>query len=107
MGTADLKAKFKKASHEISMSTTQMAILMLFNEADELSFGDIQNATAMDPRALKKDLLSLACAKYKILKKDPKVRDTVAWCARVCKEEKGGGGERSRSRRPMLVFGLV
>ncbi|KNC55985.1 Cullin-3 [Thecamonas trahens ATCC 50062] len=71
-GTADLKATFGGKTKEISVSTTQMAILCLFNQADSMTFTEIRDATELDIVALKRDLLSLACAKYKILTKEPK-----------------------------------
>jgi cullin 3 len=55
-----------------------MVILMLFNnvnEGDSLSFTDLENATSISPAELKRHLQSLACAKFKILTKDPKGRE--------------------------------
>jgi cullin 3 len=68
-----------------------MVILMLFNnvnDGDSLSFKaclvsycsnckDIENATSIAPNDLKRNLQSLACAKFKILIKDPKSRDVA------------------------------
>jgi cullin 3 len=57
-----------------------MVILMLFNntnEGDSLSFTDIANATSIAPNELKRHLQSLACAKFKILLKDPKSREVA------------------------------
>lgn len=49
--------------HELNVSTYQMAILMLFNEADNLSYADISEATQIPPADLKRSLQSLACVK--------------------------------------------
>lgn len=49
--------------HELNVSTYQMAILMLFNEADRLSYVDIAEATQIPPADLKRSLQSLACVK--------------------------------------------
>ena len=68
-----------------------MVILMLFNElneGDSLSFQvypnsecclsqDIESATSISQNELKRHLQSLACAKYKILVKDPKSREVA------------------------------
>lgn len=62
----------------MNVSTAAMVILMLFNdvaEGDTLSFQDIHNATTIPSNDLKRHLQSLACAKFKILTKDPKSRD--------------------------------
>jgi cullin 3 len=52
-----------------------MAILLLFNDTDTLSFKEIQAALELNENDLKRNLQSLACAKYKILIKNPKGRD--------------------------------
>jgi cullin 3 len=57
-----------------------MVILMLFNnvnDGDFLSFTDIENATSIAPNELKRHLQSLACAKFKILLKEPKSREVA------------------------------
>ena len=45
------------------MSTYQMCILLLFNEVDRLSYGDIREATQIAAAELKRNLQSLACVK--------------------------------------------
>ena len=60
---ADLRADFDGRKHELNVSTYQMAILMLFNSADSLSYTEIQAATSIPPPDLKRSLQSLACAK--------------------------------------------
>ncbi len=42
MGTADVKAAFGTKKHELSVSTYQMVILLLFNEKTELTFKEIR-----------------------------------------------------------------
>lgn len=51
--------------HELNVSTYQMAILMLFNETDSLSYSDIAEATQIPPADLKRSLQSLACVKVR------------------------------------------
>ncbi|KAL6049859.1 Cullin-3A isoform A [Balamuthia mandrillaris] len=70
MGTADLKAFFGTKKHELMVSTYQMVILLLFNTADTLTFKEIRDATGIPIPDLKRNLLSLSLAKYKILKKE-------------------------------------
>ncbi|KAF6154646.1 hypothetical protein GIB67_000530 [Kingdonia uniflora] len=73
MGTADIKATFGKGEkHELNVSTYQMCILMLFNDADRLGYKEIEQATEIPALDLKRCLQSLACVKGKnVLRKDP------------------------------------
>jgi len=41
MGTAELKAEFGSKRHELSVSTQQMCILLLFNSTDRLSYAEV------------------------------------------------------------------
>jgi len=75
MGNADIKATFSTRKHEINVSTYQMSILLLFNSADSMSYADIQESTGIPVADLKRALQSLACAKFKVLNKEPKGRD--------------------------------
>jgi cullin 3 len=79
LGTADVKARFKKRTHEINMSTMAMVILMLFNnvaEGDSLSFEDIRNATSIQDAELVRHLQSIAVApKTRLLRKEPMSKD--------------------------------
>ncbi|PSC70166.1 cullin 3 [Micractinium conductrix] len=78
LGTADIKAVFGNGSrkHEIQCSTYQMAVLLLFNDAENLSFEDIQADTKIPEEDLKRVLQSLACVKGKaVLRKEPMSRD--------------------------------
>lgn len=77
MGTADLKATFGKGQkHELNVSTHQMCVLMLFNNADRLTCKEIEQATSIPISELKRCLQSLACVKGKnILRKEPMSKD--------------------------------
>ncbi|KAJ4960622.1 hypothetical protein NE237_020532 [Protea cynaroides] len=77
MGTADLKATFGKGQkHELNVSTYQMCILMLFNNADSMSYKEIEQATEIPASDLKRCLQSLACVKGKnVLRKEPMSKD--------------------------------
>ncbi len=78
MGTADLKAcGFDGGKrHELTVSTYQAVVLMLFNDADTLTYREIADATGIPPQDLKRCLQSLACVKGKnVLRKTPAGRD--------------------------------
>ena len=49
--------------HELNVSTYHMCILLLFNEADQLSYSDIAQATSIPSVDLKRALQSLALVK--------------------------------------------
>ncbi|KAL2484611.1 Cullin-3A [Abeliophyllum distichum] len=73
MGTADIKAIFGNGQkYQLNVSTYQMCILMLFNNADCLSYKEIDQATEIPSSDLKRCLQSLACVKGKnVLRKEP------------------------------------
>lgn len=73
MGSADLKATFGKGQkHELNVSTYQMCVLMLFNNSDRLTYGEIEQATEIPATDLKRCLQSLACVKGRnVLRKEP------------------------------------
>lgn len=77
MGTADLKATFGSGQkHELNVSTYQMCILMLFNNADRLSYREIEQATEIPASDLKRCLQSLALVKGRnVLRKEPMGKD--------------------------------
>ncbi|KAK8534603.1 hypothetical protein V6N13_080943 [Hibiscus sabdariffa] len=77
MGTADIKATFGKGQkHELNVSTYQMCVLMLFNNADRLSYKEIEQATGIPTSDLKRCLQSMACVKGKnVLRKEPMSKD--------------------------------
>ncbi|KAK6242775.1 Cullin [Theobroma cacao] len=77
MGTADIKAIFGKGQkHELNVSTYQMCVLMLFNNADRLSYREIEQATEIPASDLKRCLQSMACVKGKnVLRKEPMSKD--------------------------------
>ncbi|KAJ9110295.1 hypothetical protein QFC19_001698 [Naganishia cerealis] len=77
-GTADIRVAFKARRHELNVSTHCAVILLLFeNVADgqELALQDIKASTQIPDSDLFRSLQSLACAKFKILTKNPKSRD--------------------------------
>lgn len=49
----------------------QAATLLLFNEVEELSYGDVQQRLNLPEEDVSRLLHSLSCAKYKLLNKEP------------------------------------
>ncbi|CAN0923684.1 CUL3A [Linum grandiflorum] len=77
MGNADIKATFGKGQkHELNVSTYQMCVLMLFNNAERLTYKEIEQATEIPSPELKRCLQSMACVKGKnVLRKEPMSKD--------------------------------
>ncbi|KAF8632266.1 hypothetical protein AX15_002011 [Amanita polypyramis BW_CC] len=78
LGNADVKVRFRARQHELNVSTFALVILLLFQnlgDGEKLSYTDIKDATGIEDTELKRQLQSLACAKFKILKKHPPGRD--------------------------------
>ncbi|GBB95576.1 hypothetical protein RclHR1_02570010 [Rhizophagus clarus] len=81
MGTADIRGSFKARKHELNVSTYQMVILLMFNDkqdGESLSYEQIKGESDIPEADLKRNLQSLACAKYKILVKEPKGKEINA-----------------------------
>ncbi|KAF2305428.1 hypothetical protein GH714_005201 [Hevea brasiliensis] len=74
-GHCVLKAEFPKGKKELAVSLFQTVVLMLFNDAQKLSFQDIKDATSIEDIELRRTLQSLACGKVRVLQKLPKGRD--------------------------------
>ncbi|OIT05418.1 cullin-4 [Nicotiana attenuata] len=75
LGHCVLKAEFPKGKKELAVSLFQTVALMLFNDAEKLSFQDIKEATGIEDKELRRTLQSLACGKVRVLQKIPKGRD--------------------------------
>ncbi|KAJ4824347.1 hypothetical protein Tsubulata_045692, partial [Turnera subulata] len=71
LGTCDILAKFDVKHIQLSMTTFQAAILLLFNTADILSYSDIKTRSNLNQDQLIAVLRSLSCDKYQILVKYP------------------------------------
>jgi len=67
MGTATIKCHFDARPIELSMSTMQAVVCLLFNDAGELSYREVQERTGLHDDDLIRLLHSLSCTKYKIL----------------------------------------
>ncbi|KZS88122.1 Cullin-domain-containing protein [Sistotremastrum niveocremeum HHB9708] len=78
LGNADVKVAFKARTHELNVSTFALVILLLFEDVEDgerLSYNEIKDAVQIPDPELQRNLQSLACAKFKILKKHPPSRD--------------------------------
>ncbi|KAF7794808.1 hypothetical protein EIP86_005950 [Pleurotus ostreatoroseus] len=75
LGNADVRVIFKSRKHDLNVSTYALVILLLFENTDSMSYQEIKEATDIPDNELQRNLQSLACAKYKILKKHPHGRD--------------------------------
>lgn len=69
-----IQASFPSGKKELSVSTYQMCILTLFNDAPTLSLDAIRGATGIAEMELRRHLLSLCTPKLKILRKASKSR---------------------------------
>ncbi|GIL70584.1 hypothetical protein Vretimale_3704 [Volvox reticuliferus] len=77
LGSCVLRAAFPRGLKELSVSTFQAAVLMLFNDTDALSYKEIAAGCGLEEKELKRTLQSLACGKVRVLIKDPKGRDVA------------------------------
>ena len=78
LGNADVRVTFRARKHDLNVSSLAMVILLLFEDLGEgefLTYEEIRDATAILDNELQRNLQSLACAKFKILKKHPPGRD--------------------------------
>ncbi|KAI0331890.1 Cullin-domain-containing protein [Cubamyces sp. BRFM 1775] len=78
LGNADVRVQFKSRKHDLNVSTFALVVLLLFEDILDdqfLTYQEIKDATAIPDTELKRQLQSLACAKYKILKKHPPGRE--------------------------------
>ncbi|KAF9267718.1 Cullin-domain-containing protein [Marasmius fiardii PR-910] len=78
LGSADVRVTFKNKKHDLNVATFALVILLLFEDIEEdgfLTYEEIKRATSIEDAELQRHLQSLACAKYKVLKKHPPGRD--------------------------------
>ncbi|KAL3632046.1 Cullin-1 [Castilleja foliolosa] len=71
MGTCDVVGFFDQKKIEITLSTSQAAALMLFNDSERLSYQEIKTHLNLGDYDVQRTLHSLSCDKYKILNKEP------------------------------------
>ncbi|XP_074345657.1 cullin-1-like [Apium graveolens] len=71
LGTCTVVGSFDTKKIELHVVTYQAAGLLLFNDADKLSYSEVKTQLNLSDDDLVRVLQSLSCAKYKILKKTP------------------------------------
>ncbi|KAL0389605.1 UNVERIFIED_CONTAM: Cullin-1 [Sesamum calycinum] len=74
LGTCNINGKFEQKTVELILGTYQAAVLLLFNNADRLSYSEITTQLNLGDDDLFRLLQSLSCAKYKILNKEPNTK---------------------------------
>lgn len=74
LGNCHVNGKFEQKAIELIVSTYQAACLMLFNDADRLSFSEILTQLNLNKGDLIRVLHSLSCSKHKILNKEPNTK---------------------------------
>lgn len=74
LGNCNISGRFDSKTIELIVSTYQASVLLLFNNSDRLSFSEIMDQSNLGHDDLVRVLLSLSCAKYKILNKEPNTK---------------------------------
>ncbi|KAG6647804.1 hypothetical protein I3843_07G101200 [Carya illinoinensis] len=74
LGSCNVIGKFDSKTIELIVSTYQAAALLLFNNADRLSYSEMMTQLNLTHDDLVRLLHSLSCAKYKILNKEPNTK---------------------------------
>jgi cullin 3 len=78
LGSADVRVTFKARKHDLNVSSFALIILLLFEnlgEGEYLTYEEIKNATAIPDSELQRNLQSLACSTFQVLRKHPSGRD--------------------------------
>ncbi|KAL0575168.1 hypothetical protein V5O48_006790 [Marasmius crinis-equi] len=78
LGNADVRVAFNSRTYDLNVATFALVILLLFEDVEDdgfLTYEEIKQATSIEDVELQRHLQSLACAKFKVLKKHPPGRD--------------------------------
>ncbi|WFC95252.1 hypothetical protein MBRA1_001899 [Malassezia brasiliensis] len=81
LGSAEVRVRFAARTHELVVSTYALLVLLQFADVPDdtaLSYTDLQQRTQIGDTDLQRTLQSLACAKYKVLRKEPRGRDVLS-----------------------------
>lgn len=78
LSNGEMKMTFQKKTYIVTITTYQMAILLLFNSDDNLSFRDIQNQCQLADKELSRTLQSLI--DVKLLLRSPKETTEITEC---------------------------
>ncbi|KAG5515816.1 hypothetical protein RHGRI_036759 [Rhododendron griersonianum] len=83
LGHCVLKAEYPKGKKELAVSLFQTVVLMLFNDAQKLSFQDIKDSTGIEDKELRRTLQSLACGKVNAIQMKETVEENTSTTERV------------------------
>lgn len=75
LGYCILKASFAACNKELQLSLFQTTVMLLFNNANSLSYKEIRDAINLEDGELKRTLQSLACGKIRVLHKNPRGKE--------------------------------
>ncbi|KAI5328244.1 hypothetical protein L3X38_027641 [Prunus dulcis] len=75
LGTCYINSNFESKTIELVVSSCQAALLLLFSDADRLSYSEIFTQLNLDHDDLVQTLYSLSYGKYKILLKEPNTKN--------------------------------
>ncbi|WFD30854.1 hypothetical protein MSPP1_001878 [Malassezia sp. CBS 17886] len=81
LGSAEVRVRFRARSHDLVVSTYALIVLLLFQDVPDggsLTYEELRAGTNIPDGDLQRTLQSLACAKYKVLLKEPRGRDVRA-----------------------------
>ena len=81
LGSAEVRVRFRTRTHELLVSTYALIVLLQFEglaDGASLGYTDLLTSTALPPADLQRTLQSLACAKYRVLRKEPRGREVGA-----------------------------
>eukprot|EP00873_Tetraselmis_striata_P034578 jgi/Tetstr1/454842/TSEL_000320.t1 len=71
LGNCHIKGNFKAKPIELVLSTFQAAPVLLFNQEETMTYGDIKERLNLPEEDITRLLHSLSCAKYAVLLKSP------------------------------------
>ncbi|KAL5709552.1 Cullin-1 [Ranunculus cassubicifolius] len=74
LGSCHVNGKFDSKPIELIVTTFQASVLLLFNNAETLSYAEIKEQLNLTDDDIVRLLHSLCCAKYKILNKEPNTK---------------------------------
>lgn len=77
LGDCTLSAAFPKGEKDLQVTLYMTLVLLLFNDAEKLTFTEIQTATNIEADECRRVLQALALGKTKILIKRPKGREVL------------------------------
>lgn len=78
LGYCQLKAVFDHGEKELQVSFFQTLVLLLFNNADRLTYVEIKQMTNIEDGELQRTLQSLALGKARVLLKHPKGKEVAS-----------------------------